>query len=356
MSDDEQSVDERIDADEAMSLEDILLSIPVDVPLPSAGVDITKIILEKDIKIPGVDERTRYLASLPQIPVDDKGKEPLMEKDPVKGNPVKEQFLLILADIECLVQLREKLIQNVRQDGRNLDDVQTLRFNEFKKGFLAHSAAVTADSMDFRKEFRALNAKVTSLDEQGEVSRNRPQPPPDDQNRGSGNSGGGSGVRFNRYTIPGVRPGGGPAINENHVRLKGARGRTAARIQRRATPRPAAAARLRNASSHRRFVRPAGASSRTASQHKCTLRRATGAPPTSTSASSIGHRRAQKRPASALYASSSSGAPSRDDSEKRRPSMRGQRACTARVHARGGAPPCAAVIPVGISIPFSSRF
>ncbi|KZV29816.1 hypothetical protein F511_25021 [Dorcoceras hygrometricum] len=170
MSDDEQSVDERIDADEAISLEDILLSIPADVHLPSAGVNFTNIILGKDIKLPGVDERTWYLASLPQIPVDDKGKEPLMEKDPVKevemsddeqsvderidadeamsledillsipvdvllpsavsqipvddkgneplmekdpvqGNPMKEQFLLILADIECLVQLREKVI------------------------------------------------------------------------------------------------------------------------------------------------------------------------------------------------------------------------------------------------------
>ncbi|KZV45905.1 hypothetical protein F511_33939 [Dorcoceras hygrometricum] len=90
--------------------------------------------------------------------------------------------------------------------------------------------------MDFRKELRALNAKVTSLYEQvaatrndllefsaqaqetlnhnteqlselisyinrggnekkGEVSSSRPQPPPDDQNRGSGNTGGGSGAR-----------------------------------------------------------------------------------------------------------------------------------------------------------------
>ncbi|KZV55144.1 dystroglycan-like [Dorcoceras hygrometricum] len=124
-----------------------------------------------------------------------------------------------------------KLIQNVLQDGRTLDDVQTLRFNEFRKGFLAHSAVVTADSMDFGKEFRERNAKVTSLDEQvaatrndllefsaqaqetlnhitdqlseliayinrggndkkGEVNRSSPQPPPDDQNRGSGNTGG----------------------------------------------------------------------------------------------------------------------------------------------------------------------
>ncbi|KZV34488.1 hypothetical protein F511_17088 [Dorcoceras hygrometricum] len=157
-------------------------------------------------------------------------------------------------------------------------------------------------------------------------------------------------------TSPEKRPAGGATINENQVRHKGARGCTAARIQRRATPRPAAAAWSHNASSQRRFVRPAGASSRAASQHKCALRRSTGAPPTSTSASSIGHRRAQKRPASALNALSSSGAPSHDDSEKRRPSMRGQRACTARVHARGGAPLCAAAIPAGISIPFSSRF
>ncbi|KZV23112.1 hypothetical protein F511_09150 [Dorcoceras hygrometricum] len=97
-------------------------------------------------------------------------------------------------------------------------------------------AAVTADSMDFRKEFRALNAKVTSLDEQvaatrndllefraqaqetlnhiadqlseliafinrggnnkkGEVRSSHPKPPPDDQNRGSVNTAGGSGVR-----------------------------------------------------------------------------------------------------------------------------------------------------------------
>ncbi|KZV50959.1 histone acetyltransferase type B catalytic subunit-like [Dorcoceras hygrometricum] len=209
MSDDVQSVGERIDEDEAMSLEDILFSIPVDVPLPSAGLEITHIILGQTVYIPGVDEGDWYKASLPKIHPDDKGKEPFLE----------EAF--------------RTLIHSARQDGRTLDDVQTLRFNEFRKGFLAHCAAVTADSMDFRKEFRALNAKVTSLDEQvaatrndllefsataqetlnhitdqlskliayinrggndkkGEVSSSRPQPPPDDQNRGSGNTCGGN--------------------------------------------------------------------------------------------------------------------------------------------------------------------
>ncbi|KZV19147.1 hypothetical protein F511_10038 [Dorcoceras hygrometricum] len=271
----EESVEEteteagELSADEAKSVEDILMTVPVDVPLPSAGVEITKITLVQSIKIPGVDERTWYLASLPKIKPDEKGKKPVQEKDPVKGHPVKEQiFVRVDAQLanlwralsviprgswgdvsrrftmirwaddatpnqpslptvatnlsafidnlrtslserlarpsDALLQQGEdlrKLIQNVRQDGRTLDDVQTLRFNDFMKDFLAHSAAVTADSMDFRKEFGALNAKVTSLDEKVAATRNdllefrqfrssRPQPPPDDQNRGSGNTGG----------------------------------------------------------------------------------------------------------------------------------------------------------------------
>ncbi|KZV18212.1 delphilin-like [Dorcoceras hygrometricum] len=110
-----EPVVEEQSADEAMYLEDILMSIPVKVPLPSSRVEITKITMGKEIKIPGVDERTWYLASLPQIPVNDKGKELLVEKDPVKGNPVKEQILLILAVIECLVKIREKVIDEVAQ-------------------------------------------------------------------------------------------------------------------------------------------------------------------------------------------------------------------------------------------------
>ncbi|KZV29308.1 Copia-like retrotransposable element [Dorcoceras hygrometricum] len=102
-----------LSADEAKSIEDILMTIPVDVPLPSAGVEITKITLGKDIKIPGVDERTWYLANLPMLKPEEKGKKPLHEKDPVKGNQVEEQILLILADIECLVHLREKIIDDV---------------------------------------------------------------------------------------------------------------------------------------------------------------------------------------------------------------------------------------------------
>ncbi|KZV18935.1 hypothetical protein F511_24438 [Dorcoceras hygrometricum] len=100
-------------ADEAMSLEEILMTIPVDFPLPSAEVEVTKIQLGKLISIPGVDEGDWYNASLPKIPATDKGKAPLQIRDPIKGNPVKDQLFLILADIEVLVRLREQIIDEV---------------------------------------------------------------------------------------------------------------------------------------------------------------------------------------------------------------------------------------------------
>ncbi|KZV36035.1 Brassinosteroid signaling positive regulator-related protein [Dorcoceras hygrometricum] len=105
ISDDEQSVDEGIDADEAMSLEDILLSIPVDVPLPLAGVEITKIVLGQTVYIPGVDEGDWYNARLPKIHPEEKGKEPLQLKDPAKGKPPLEHYSLICADIQLLEAL-----------------------------------------------------------------------------------------------------------------------------------------------------------------------------------------------------------------------------------------------------------
>ncbi|KZV39768.1 cyclic dof factor 3-like [Dorcoceras hygrometricum] len=60
-----------------------------------------------------VDPHTGKTVKSPSIPVDDKGKEILVEKDPVKGNPVTEQIVLTLADIDCLVKLREKVIDDV---------------------------------------------------------------------------------------------------------------------------------------------------------------------------------------------------------------------------------------------------
>ncbi|KZV23731.1 hypothetical protein F511_31781 [Dorcoceras hygrometricum] len=107
------SVEDVLRADEKMSLDDILLSIPVDIPLPSTCMEVTKIKMGQMIKIPGVTEKTWFLNSLPRIPADDKGKEILVEKDPVQGNPAKEHYSLICADIDLLVDLRAKVIAEV---------------------------------------------------------------------------------------------------------------------------------------------------------------------------------------------------------------------------------------------------
>ncbi|KZV36652.1 protein At-4/1 [Dorcoceras hygrometricum] len=131
-----------LSADEKMSLDDIHLSIPVDIPLPSTCMEVTKIKMGQMIKIPGVTEKTWFLNSLPRIPADDKGKEILVEKDPVKGNPAEEHYSLICADIDLLVSLREKVI----------DEVATF-FNSFS---LKKLASINIEEM-YRKEEQVLS-------------------------------------------------------------------------------------------------------------------------------------------------------------------------------------------------------
>ncbi|KZV41244.1 hypothetical protein F511_28659 [Dorcoceras hygrometricum] len=107
------SAEEVLSADETTSLDDILLSIPVDIPLPSTCMEVTQIKMGQMIKIPGVTKWTWFLKQLPRIPAGDKGKEFLVEKDPVRGNPAKEHYSLICADIDLLVSLRAQAIDEV---------------------------------------------------------------------------------------------------------------------------------------------------------------------------------------------------------------------------------------------------
>ncbi|KZV32100.1 hypothetical protein F511_25224 [Dorcoceras hygrometricum] len=132
---------ETLSADEKMSLDDILLTIPVDIPLPSTCMEVSKIIMGKYIKIPGVSKWSWFLKSLPCIPAGDKGKEILVEKDPVKGNPAAEHYSLICADIDLLVSLRAKVI----------DEVATF-FNSFS---LKKLASINIEDM-YRKEEQVL--------------------------------------------------------------------------------------------------------------------------------------------------------------------------------------------------------
>ncbi|KZV56230.1 golgin candidate 5 [Dorcoceras hygrometricum] len=139
------------------------------------------------------------------------------------------------------------LIQSARQDAQTQDNIQTLRFNEFRKNILAQNASIFTGLADVRKEVQELNAKVdimaTNLEivkkdvetskeaishqllefqaqaqanhnilhvqlselvsyinrggdaKKGEGTSRGPQPSPVDQNRGSGNTGGVSALR-----------------------------------------------------------------------------------------------------------------------------------------------------------------
>ncbi|KZV34195.1 hypothetical protein F511_40256 [Dorcoceras hygrometricum] len=126
------SAEEVLSADEKTSLDDILLSIPVDIPLPSTCMEVTQIKMGQMIKIPGVMNWTWFLKQLPRIPADDKGKEILVEKDPVKGNPAKEHYSLICADIELLVNLRAQAIDEVATFFRSfsLRKLSSINFEE----------------------------------------------------------------------------------------------------------------------------------------------------------------------------------------------------------------------------------
>ncbi|KZV30741.1 hypothetical protein F511_41359 [Dorcoceras hygrometricum] len=126
------SADDTLSADEQMSLDDILLTIPVDIPLPSSSMEITKITMGKSIKIPGVSKWAWFLNRLPRIPAEDKGKDILVEKDPVKGNPAKDHYSLICADIELLVSLREQVIDEVATffHSFSLKKLATINFEE----------------------------------------------------------------------------------------------------------------------------------------------------------------------------------------------------------------------------------
>ncbi|KZV55708.1 hypothetical protein F511_18996 [Dorcoceras hygrometricum] len=52
------------------------------------------------------------------------------------------------------------LFQGARQEGRTIDDVQTLRFNEFRKNILTQNASIFTGLADVRKEVQEVNAKV----------------------------------------------------------------------------------------------------------------------------------------------------------------------------------------------------
>ncbi|KZV14503.1 hypothetical protein F511_42902 [Dorcoceras hygrometricum] len=100
--------------EELMSIDDLLIQISDNMMLQSVtAAEITNIRFGNSNEITDIQDKDLYYASLPQIPVHDKGKEPLVEADAIKGNPAKEMVQLICGDVEFLVQLRQQVIQDV---------------------------------------------------------------------------------------------------------------------------------------------------------------------------------------------------------------------------------------------------
>ncbi|KZV18562.1 hypothetical protein F511_13483 [Dorcoceras hygrometricum] len=83
----------------------------------------------------GSPTRTWFLKNLPKIPAENKGKAILVEKDPMKGNPAQEHYFLICADIDLLVALRAKVIDEVAQffNSFSLKKLATINIEEMYK-------------------------------------------------------------------------------------------------------------------------------------------------------------------------------------------------------------------------------
>ncbi|KZV50643.1 hypothetical protein F511_15859 [Dorcoceras hygrometricum] len=83
------------------------------------------------------------------------------------------------------------LIQSARQDAHTQDNIQTLRFNEFRKNILAQNASIFTGLADVRKELSELVAYINrggdnKKGESSSIQGPQPPPPPVDQIRGTG--------------------------------------------------------------------------------------------------------------------------------------------------------------------------
>ncbi|KZV44810.1 hypothetical protein F511_09853 [Dorcoceras hygrometricum] len=180
-------------ADEVMSLEDILLTIPVECPLPSAGVEVTKIILGGTISIPGVNEGDWYKDSLPKISM-------LREKIIDEVDRFFNSFSL-KRDIEMKSTERfyelDRVNRASRLDSQDIRTVLSLDIRSSQKQLSAQIAAAAIDNVDVRRELGDIVDFLRGGDaKKGEGSSSRPQPPHDDHSRPSGGTGGsGSGAQ-----------------------------------------------------------------------------------------------------------------------------------------------------------------
>ncbi|KZV39371.1 hypothetical protein F511_33837 [Dorcoceras hygrometricum] len=236
-TDGEIETERAIGTADGMSLDEIILTIPAELPLPSAEREVTKITIGKEIKIPGVDEKNWEGDSAVNLKVIDLLSDILsFVLEELKQQAVAHR---IRWDRPCCSILFEGRLTSHRViPDHTISEVSSQRqYDETLPLQLSTQIATTGlDVVDVRRvvreHYQELNAKINSLDEQvaatrndlldfraqaqqtpniitaqlselvayinrggndkkGEVSSSRPQPPPDEKNRGSGNTGGG---------------------------------------------------------------------------------------------------------------------------------------------------------------------
>ncbi|KZV53430.1 flotillin-like protein 3 [Dorcoceras hygrometricum] len=81
---------------------------------------------------------------------------------PAVGVQQVEEFVAPISAADDMLSADEQinLSQGARQEVRTLDDVQSIRFNEFRKTVLAQNASIFQGLADVRHEVEAVNAKV----------------------------------------------------------------------------------------------------------------------------------------------------------------------------------------------------
>ncbi|KZV43903.1 hypothetical protein F511_27243 [Dorcoceras hygrometricum] len=161
--------------EEHMSIDDILMQISEDMMLPSVtAAEIPKIRLGESISITGVQERDLFYASLPRISIHDKGKEILVEDEPVRGNPARETVELICGDVDFLFQLRDRVMEDVVQffhsfSLNKLPDFDGLHALKAKESLMLEWAETdsleTLDSVDIQsiQEFESASSDGSTV-------------------------------------------------------------------------------------------------------------------------------------------------------------------------------------------------
>ncbi|KZV16417.1 hypothetical protein F511_30990 [Dorcoceras hygrometricum] len=148
--------------EELMSIDDLLMQISDNMMLPSvSAAEVTKIRLGSSIEINEVHDSDWYYASLPRISTHDKGKEPLEEDEPVKGNPAREMVELICGDVEFLVQLRDQVMQDVVEffhsfSLNKLSDLESLRDLKEKENMILYWAEASSLETAVRRRMYIL--------------------------------------------------------------------------------------------------------------------------------------------------------------------------------------------------------